>query len=52
MKEVMKELDNAYKLLAAIPVSGDYVDVMAEARVKLRAVYHWMVEQEEEQHGG
>lgn len=52
MKEMMKELDNAYKLLSAIPVSGDYVDVLAEARVKLRTVYHWMEEQEEAQHGG
>ena len=48
MKETMKKLDEAFKLLSAIPVSGDAVDVMAAARNKLRQVYAELNQQEGE----
>lgn len=36
----MQELINeVYQLISAVPVTGDYVDVMAEVRGKLRQVY-------------
>lgn len=53
MKELMNELDIAYNMLSAIPVRGDYVDVMSEVRVKLRIVYQGLAEWKgEEQSGG
>lgn len=41
MKENGKQklLSEAFRLLGAIPVRGDQVDVMAAVRGKLRAVY-------------
>lgn len=39
MTDLQKELDGAYKLLSAVPVSGDAVEVMAAARERLRAAY-------------
>ncbi len=39
MNELQKELEAAWKLLAAIPVQGDAVDVMAAARGALRRAY-------------
>lgn len=39
MKELQKEIDQAFKLLSAVPVSGDAVDMMAAARNHLRAAY-------------
>jgi hypothetical protein len=39
MKELIKEVEQAYQLLASIPVSGDAVDAMAIVRNKLRTVY-------------
>ena len=40
MTELQKEIDQAFKLLSAIQVSGDGVDVMAAARGHLRAAYN------------
>lgn len=37
--ELQKEIDGAYQILASIPVSGDFVEVMAAARQKLRSAY-------------
>ena len=34
-----KELDQVFKLISALPVSGDGVDVMSAAREHLRAAY-------------
>lgn len=46
-----KELiDEAFKLVSAIPVSGDHVEIMAAAKVKLREAYKQL--EEEEKHGG
>lgn len=39
MEELRKRLDRAFRLLAAIPVSGDAVDALAAARAELRAAY-------------
>lgn len=39
MNELQKALDDAYSALAAIPVSGDLVEVMAAAREHLRRAY-------------
>ena len=39
MNDMRRELDEAYKLLAVIPVAGDHVEVMAEAREHLRRAY-------------
>ena len=44
MNETMKKLDEAFKLLSTISVSGDAVDVMAAVRVKLRKVYNDLAE--------
>ena len=39
MSNLQKEIDEAYRLLAAIPVLGDHVEVMAAAREHLRRAY-------------
>lgn len=39
MNDKQKLLDEAFRLLSAIPVRGDQVEVMAAARAKLREVY-------------
>ena len=39
MTELQKEIDQAFKLLSAIQVSGDGVDKMAAARRHLRDAY-------------
>lgn len=39
MTDVQKELDQAYKLLSAIPVQGDSVDVMYAVRERLRKAF-------------
>lgn len=45
--DVQRELDRAFTLLAAIPVSGDGVELMAGARERLRAAYRLAGETEE-----
>lgn len=47
MNELQKELDTVWKLLAAIPVQGDAVDLMAAARGGLRRAYQ-LAEKEDE----
>lgn len=37
--DIRKELDKAYSLLLMIPVNGDYVEVMAQAKEHLRNAY-------------
>lgn len=39
MTELQKEINQAFKLVSAVPVSGDRVDVMAAARESLRRAY-------------
>lgn len=52
MNETMKKLDEAFKLLSSIPVSGDAVDIMAAARNKLRQVYADLNAHNEEEKNG
>ena len=39
MKDILIELDTAYKLISSVPVHGDAIDVIAEARARLRKAY-------------
>lgn len=39
MKEIMKDLEAAFKATAIIPVTGDAVDALALIRAKLRKAY-------------
>ncbi len=39
MKEVMKNLDQAFGLLSQMVVNGDNVDLLASARMALRVAY-------------
>ena len=39
MKDLMKDVDSAFRMISSIPVSGDAVDAVAAARAKLRGVY-------------
>ena len=49
MKEILKELDNAYAILASISVSHDGVQKMAAAQVKLQKVYAELKKLDEEE---
>lgn len=40
MTDLQKEIDQAFKLISAIPVSGDAAELMAAARVHLRSAYN------------
>lgn len=37
--EMKKKLDAVYRALSTVPVSGDYVEVMASVRIQLRKIY-------------
>ena len=39
MSEIQKELDEVYKLVSVVQVSGDAVDVIATVRARLRKAY-------------
>ena len=39
MNELQKAINEAYKMISAIPVEGDHVEVMAAARGHLRRAY-------------
>lgn len=39
MKELLRELESAFRLISSVSVSGDAVDVMYTAKTKLRKVY-------------
>lgn len=53
---VQKELDQAYRLLSTLPVSGDAVEVVASVRMRLRKAYEMVgqnnAESKEDKHGG
>lgn len=51
MNELQKELDQAFKLVSAVPVSGDGVDMMAAARESLRRAYQLAAPPDEEKEG-
>ncbi len=46
MTDIQKKIDQAFKLVSAIPVSGDGVDIMASVRLRLRDAYQMAAEQE------
>lgn len=39
MNEIQKEINNAYKMLSSLLVSGDQVDVVAAAKMALRRAF-------------
>lgn len=51
MTDMQKELDRAFRLLAAIPVSGDCVELMASAKESLRTAYRMAGKEQEDQDG-
>ena len=44
MNDILQELETAYQAISSIPVSGNAVDAMALARVKLRNVHEKLKE--------
>ena len=52
MTEVKKQLEEAFKLISCIPVSGENVEIMASAKAKLRSAYAELNKQEETENGG
>ena len=38
MKDILKELDQAFRLISFIPVSGDNVEIMADAKARMRKI--------------
>lgn len=51
MEELKKELNAVYDLMKTIPVRGDLVEVMAEARRHMRQAYKLTETQEEKENG-
>lgn len=51
MTDLQKELDAAFGCLSAVPVKGDYVEVMAEAREHLRRAFRLAQPEKEETDG-
>lgn len=39
MNEIQKEINNAYKILSTVSVSGDAVDAIAACKMSLRMAY-------------
>lgn len=39
MNDIQKKIDEAHRMISVIAVSGDAVDVMAGARIKLREAF-------------
>lgn len=48
MKDILKDINTAFILISGIPVSGDAVDAMAAARVKLRHAFDELKKLDEE----
>ena len=48
MKDIMKDINTAFTLISGILVSGDAVDAMAAARVKLRHAFEELKKLDEE----
>lgn len=51
MTDIQKEINEAFKLTSAIPVSGDAVEIMAAARAHLRSAYNLAAAQEVDENG-
>ena len=52
MDEILKKMDAAFRLISIISVSGDSVDVMAEAKNNLRQAYAELVRRTKEETNG
>lgn len=56
MNELQRELDQVFRMIASVPVSGDGVEIMAAAREGLRRAYRLAGEYtppaKEDSHGG
>lgn len=52
MKQLQKTLDQAFKVLSAIPVCGDKVELMAQARELLRMAYRQAGEEDKGEPNG
>lgn len=52
MNEIQKKIQEAYRHLSAIPVSGDGVEVMAAARIRLRGAYELAATRQKEEKNG
>lgn len=39
MNDIQKKINEAHRMISIIPVSGDAVDVMSAARIKLKEAY-------------
>lgn len=49
MKEVLSEIDTIFKLISSIPVYGNSVDLVADARARLRNLYAELENKEREE---
>ena len=47
MEEIMRKIDDAFRLISSIAVKGNDVEIMALARQELRSVYNLMKEKED-----
>lgn len=45
----MRELDSVFKIISRIPVTGDNVDLMSEARERMRYIYASLKRMKEQQ---
>lgn len=52
MEELHQELSRVFDLISSIPVTGNSVEIMFEARERLRKIYQTIVEDEEDKNGG
>lgn len=48
MNEVQKEINNAYKMISTIAVSGDAVDTIAACKMSLRCAFKLAEDKPEE----
>ena len=51
MNDIQKTLNDAYRMLSIIQVSGEAVDVMAAVRAKLKEAYKLADDNKEEEDG-
>jgi hypothetical protein len=47
MGKLTEELDYAYRLVSSVPVTGDAIDMIAEARARMRNVFDELKKMEE-----
>ena len=48
MENIIREVDAVFKLISAVPVSGESVDFIAAARAKLRNIHAELTKTEED----